>query len=78
MTSPPLHLDTASFRKLLQLQGPSLGLWRAAEIAVLRQQKYDRRKPDLASRGRASVPRSQVQPGNEIREVPPPPIEDLS
>ncbi|MFB2937900.1 class I SAM-dependent methyltransferase [Aerosakkonemataceae cyanobacterium BLCC-F154] len=47
MTSPPLHLDTETFRKLLQLQGPSLGLWRAAEIAVLRQQKYDRPILDL-------------------------------
>jgi SAM-dependent methyltransferase len=39
MTSP-LHLDAPTFRTLLELQGPSLGLWRAAEIAVLREQIY--------------------------------------
>lgn len=36
-----LHLDGATFRELLQQQGPSLGLWRAAEIAALREQTYE-------------------------------------
>ena len=36
-----LHLDAATFRVLLELQGPSLGLWRAAEIAALREQVYE-------------------------------------
>src|SRR5438270_13653786 len=36
----PLHLDAPTFHTLLKLQGPSLGLWRAAEIAVLREQVY--------------------------------------
>jgi SAM-dependent methyltransferase len=36
----PLHLDAPTFRTLLELQGPSLGLWRAAEIAALREQTY--------------------------------------
>ncbi|MGE5655545.1 MAG: class I SAM-dependent DNA methyltransferase [Actinomycetota bacterium] len=35
-----LHLDAPTFRTLLERQGPSLGLWRAAEIAVLREQTY--------------------------------------
>jgi SAM-dependent methyltransferase len=34
--SAPLHLDAATFRYLFEQLGPSLGLWRAAEIAVLR------------------------------------------
>lgn len=37
----PLHLDAATFYTLLKLQGPSLGLWRAAEIAALREQAYE-------------------------------------
>ena len=37
----PLHLDAPAFRVLLELQGPSLGLWRAAEIAALREQVYE-------------------------------------
>lgn len=41
------YLDTPSFRVLLEQQGPSLGLWRAAEIAVLREQAYDRPILDL-------------------------------
>ncbi len=36
----PLHLDASLFRKLLQKAGPSLGLWRAAEVAGLREQAY--------------------------------------
>jgi SAM-dependent methyltransferase len=38
--SRPLYLDATTFHTLLKLQGPSLGLWRAAEIAVLREQVY--------------------------------------
>lgn len=37
----PLHLDRATFHTLLTLQGPSLGLWRAAEVAALREQIYE-------------------------------------
>ncbi|HZU65935.1 MAG TPA: class I SAM-dependent methyltransferase [Ktedonobacteraceae bacterium] len=40
-TTEPLHLDAATFRTLLQLQGPSLGLWRAAEVAALREQVFE-------------------------------------
>ena len=43
----PLHLDTSTFRVLLEQQGPSLGLWRAAEIAVLREVTYERPILDL-------------------------------
>ncbi len=37
----PLYLDTPTFRLLLDLQGPSLALWRAAEIAALREQTFE-------------------------------------
>src|SRR5437660_8034884 len=37
----PLHLDAPAFRVLLEWQGPSLGLWRAAEIAALREQAFE-------------------------------------
>lgn len=37
----PLYLDASTFRVLLERQGPSLGLWRAAEIAVLREVTYE-------------------------------------
>lgn len=37
----PLHLDLPTLRTLLTLQGPSLGLWRAAEVAALRTQTYE-------------------------------------
>lgn len=43
----PLHLPVNDFRYLLSKQGPSLGLWRAAEVAVLRQQTYRRPVLDL-------------------------------
>jgi SAM-dependent methyltransferase len=43
----PLHLDASTFRVLLEQQGPSLGLWRAAEIAVLREVTYERPILDL-------------------------------
>jgi SAM-dependent methyltransferase len=38
----PLHIDAFTARILLELQGPSLGLWRAAEIAALREQTFER------------------------------------
>jgi hypothetical protein len=37
LTQRPLYLDAPTFRVLLEQQGPSLGLWRAAEIAALRE-----------------------------------------
>jgi SAM-dependent methyltransferase len=37
----PLYLPKTDFRYLLQKLGPSLGLWRAAEIAALREQAYE-------------------------------------
>lgn len=43
----PLSLDATTFRLLLEQQGPSLGLWRAAEIAVLREMTYERPILDL-------------------------------
>jgi SAM-dependent methyltransferase len=39
--SHPLYLDAPTFRTLLELQGPSLALWRAAEIAALREQTFE-------------------------------------
>ncbi len=35
-----LHLDAPTFGRLFHALGPSLGLWRAAEIAALREQTY--------------------------------------
>ncbi|GIV97752.1 MAG: hypothetical protein KatS3mg057_2409 [Herpetosiphonaceae bacterium] len=43
----PLHLDEAGWRMLLEQCGPSLGLWRAAEVAALREQRYERPILDL-------------------------------
>jgi SAM-dependent methyltransferase len=43
----PLHLDAPTFTQLLSLQGPSLGLWRAAEVAALREQQFERPVLDL-------------------------------
>lgn len=37
----PLYLDELTIRTLLAKQGPSLGLWRAAEIAALREQSFE-------------------------------------
>jgi SAM-dependent methyltransferase len=37
----PLYLNQEDFYTLLANQGPSLGLWRAAEVAALREQAYD-------------------------------------
>lgn len=47
LISSSLHLDKPTFRLLLEQQGPSLGLWRAAEVAVLREQNYQRPILDL-------------------------------
>lgn len=43
----PLHLPATDCRRLLEQQGPSLALWRAAEIAALREQIYPRPVLDL-------------------------------
>jgi SAM-dependent methyltransferase len=43
----PLYLPEADFRYLLQKLGPSLGFWRAAEIAALREQAYEEPVLDL-------------------------------
>jgi SAM-dependent methyltransferase len=43
----PLHLDAPTFRVLLEQQGPSLGLWRAAEVAALREAIYEHPVLDL-------------------------------
>ncbi len=43
----PLHLNPFHFRYLLEKLGPSLGLWRAAEIAALREQHYPHPLLDL-------------------------------
>jgi SAM-dependent methyltransferase len=37
----PLHLGAADFQVLLERLGPSLALWRAAEIAALRRETYE-------------------------------------
>lgn len=37
----PLYLPTTEFQSLWRWHGPSLGLWRAAEIAALRQVAYE-------------------------------------
>jgi len=42
-----LSLDATTLGWLFRLQGPSLGLWRAAEIAALRQCEYTRPILDL-------------------------------
>ncbi|MFB3905893.1 MAG: class I SAM-dependent methyltransferase [Acidobacteriota bacterium] len=42
-----LSLDAPTLAGLLRLQGPSLGLWRAAEIAALRECQYARPILDL-------------------------------
>lgn len=43
----PLYLDASTFTQLLALQGPSLGLWRAAEVAALREHQFARPILDL-------------------------------
>jgi SAM-dependent methyltransferase len=42
-----LFLDASTFRVLLEQQGPSLGLWRAAEVAALREVAYEHPILDL-------------------------------
>jgi SAM-dependent methyltransferase len=37
----PLHLNHSEFSDLFQNLGPSLGLWRGAEIAALREQTFE-------------------------------------
>lgn len=41
LTAPPLQLPEVDFLTLLERQGPSLALWRAAEVAALREQPYE-------------------------------------
>lgn len=41
VASPSLRLGATDFQKLLVNLGPSLAMWRAAEIAALRQQVYE-------------------------------------
>jgi SAM-dependent methyltransferase len=43
----PLHLETPAFLDLLRKLGPSLGLWRAAEVAALRSHHYTHPVLDL-------------------------------
>ncbi len=43
----PLHLDARTFRVLLAKQGPSLALWRAAEVAALREIAFEHPILDL-------------------------------
>ena len=43
----PLHLDARTFRVLLAQQGPSLALWRAAEVAALREIAFEHPVLDL-------------------------------
>jgi SAM-dependent methyltransferase len=45
--SKSLHLPEGDFRSLLEKLGPSLGFWRAAEIAALREQVYEAPVLDL-------------------------------
>lgn len=46
-TRQQLHLPVSDFHRLLTLQGPSLALWRGAEIAALREQRYEHPILDL-------------------------------
>ncbi len=46
-TRRPLRLGADDFQYLLTMFGPSLGLWRAAEIAALREQVYEAPVLDL-------------------------------
>ncbi|PRY06416.1 methyltransferase family protein [Pontibacter ummariensis] len=43
----PLYMNAHDFRYLLEKLGPSLGFWRAAEIAALREQEYEAPVLDL-------------------------------
>lgn len=53
----PLHLDAATWRDLLRELGPSLGLWRAAEVAVLREMSYEPPVLDLGCGDGSTVSR---------------------
>ncbi|HEX6966507.1 MAG TPA: class I SAM-dependent methyltransferase [Gemmatimonadaceae bacterium] len=56
LTAPhALHLDAATWRALLRELGPSLGLWRAAEVAVLRVVTYEPPILDLGCGDGATV-----------------------
>ena len=61
----PLHLDATTWRTLLTQFGPSLGLWRAAEVAVLRECEYARPILDLGCGDGlvASLALSQIEIG---------------
>ncbi len=49
MQTKPLYLPESDFRFLFDKFGPSLGLWRAAEIAALREQAFDPPVLDLGA-----------------------------
>src|ERR1041385_1265034 len=43
----PLHVCACDFEALLRECGPSLAFWRAAEVAVFREQRYERPVVDI-------------------------------
>src|SRR5215831_2870212 len=47
ITPRPLHLNAPTFRVLLTQQGPSLGFWRAAEVAALCEIEFEHPVLDL-------------------------------
>lgn len=47
LTVSPLYLEASAFLDLFRKLGPSLGLWRAAEVAALRRHRYARPVLDL-------------------------------
>ncbi|HET7563986.1 MAG TPA: class I SAM-dependent methyltransferase [Gemmatimonadaceae bacterium] len=55
--SRAVHLDAPTCRALLRELGPSLGLWRAAEVAVLREVTYEPPVLDLGCGDGAAVSR---------------------
>ncbi len=61
----PLHLDAATWQTLFTQFGPSLGLWRAAEVAVLRECEYAHPSLDLGGGDGivASLVLSQIEIG---------------
>src|SRR5579884_1217065 len=61
LPTSPLHLDAFTCRILLELQGPSLGLWRAAEIAALREQSFERPILDVGCGDRSEEQTSELQ-----------------
>ncbi|MBL1174935.1 class I SAM-dependent DNA methyltransferase [Pantanalinema sp. GBBB05] len=64
----PLYLDQLTTRTLLAKQGPSLGLWRAAEIAALREQRFE--PPVLDLGGGDGLVTAMVLPQVEIAVEP--------